>query len=159
MPKIVGSTPNKGHRRKFARVVKLTDMQKSAVTALVRENPGDVSEAQVKALARVCRFSPERMREVVDEARAKFLEDTPYMVQAHKQVIERSIERDTDKSLETARLGTEWHLSQASVDGHRIIESKDTVGSGLHIAIGVKIGGVNPDATEGQIIEAEAKPE
>jgi hypothetical protein len=119
-----------------------TKADKVLVAQFVANNAGDVSPVQERALAKVMRRSNELTKQLIDEAREKFLIRAGRYVDIHMETTEKALAIGSDKSLEVAARASQWALEHISEDGARIVERDKTESDGSKIMIGVQIAGM-----------------
>lgn len=135
----------------------VTEPEKALVKQLVLDHPGPLAPRQVKALATLTRRSVEQIQAVINEASAEFAEAAKDYVWIHKQATSDAY---ATGDLETAVKASQWAIEKIGKGTARIIEpSKGSgEGGGTKILIGVKIGGMNPNAEPAVVIESETEP-
>lgn len=129
-------TPHKVFKRRGS----VSNVERDFVTQFVQDQPRELSTRQVNALATVMRRSRETVKEVVAEARDRFVEQADRYVEIHRSAVESALEGGDN---ETALKGSQWYLEHVAAEGIRIVDKGGASGpTGSKIVIGVAIGGV-----------------
>jgi len=133
-----------------------TNTEKEMVAQFVQDQPREVTERQVAALATVLRRSKEVVRRMVEEARENFVASAQDYVAMHKQAVQSALANGDAKSLEVVVKGTQWAMENLQAEGVRIIDKAASEGaSGPRIMIGVQVGGKNDQAPAITVTEAK----
>ena len=149
----------------------ITPTEQKLVTQFVKDQPREVTPAQVTALSRVLRRSKDAVKAMVEQAREEFTTAASFYVDAHKQSVERALavtnkdgEHDA-KALDVAARASQWALENLSAEGQRVVDGKATNKSdgGTKILINIPFGGMNAnpavEVTEiPPVIEGESTP-
>ncbi len=146
----------KKHRpaKVFKRQGKLSEAEVDLVTQLVQDQPREMPESQINALAKGLRRSRARIKEVVENARDRFVEQTDRYVDIHRQATEGALDTDDFK---TAQLGAQWFLENVAAEGARMIDkAKVEAPKGTQIMIGIRMGGTT-EALKTPVIEVESE--
>jgi hypothetical protein len=133
-----------------------TKTEQALVTQFVRDQPREVTQSQVNALAKVLRRSRETVKEMVSRAREDFQTSADFYVKAHKESVEKALKvtnKDGEhdpKALDVAARSSQWALENLAAEGVRVID-KPNAGkgdTGPRIVIGIGVGGLNkPEST------------
>lgn len=121
----------------------------AVVKQVVQDTPGSVSDAQVNGLARSLKRSKAVILQLIDEARETLAGAALDYVQMHKEAVEKAVANGDAKSLEVAIKGTQWAMSNLSLEGKRVIDARQVDGGGgPRILIGIKLGGLVQPASD-----------
>jgi hypothetical protein len=123
---------------------RLTDSEKSIITNIIAESPGDITPAQTEALAITMRREPDTIADAVAAARVKLQENLGRYVDIHREAAELALATDDP---DVARKASEFmitHVSARRKDGkvERLIEAPASEPNGPRIQIGIALGGV-----------------
>ena len=118
---------------------RISKSDKVLVAQFVANNAGDVSPVQERALAKVIRRSTEYTKQLIDEAREKFIARASRYVDIHLATTEKALAGDDPKSLEVAARASQWAIEHIGSDGARIVDKATTESSGAKIMIGVQL--------------------
>lgn len=138
----------KAKKRVFRRAGRLTKTDKAVVAAMVKDAPGELTTKQVSALSAALRRTPNAIRDAVVEAKESFNADALFYTDTHKQVVAAALANGDSKSLEVARKGSAWAMTNITQDGKRIIDKVESGPQGARILIGIKVGGVKQETVE-----------
>ena len=114
------------------------------VEGIVANTPGGLKDADVKALAKVMRRSPEVVQGLIVNAREKFLGSASRYVEIHMSAVESALADGSAAALEQAIKGSQWAIENLAAEGQRIVDKPEkNSGAGVKIMVGVKVGGLN----------------
>lgn len=133
------------HRRWMQRKRRVppTSAERQLVGKLVRDIPHEITPAQIGALSTLLERPPEKIREMVAEARRTFVMNANRYVDIHKQGAERALEAG---DYETATRASQWALTNIAVEGQRIVDRAEEGGTAQpKVLIGIKLGGLERD--------------
>jgi hypothetical protein len=138
--------PPRKKRTKTAAIGKrqggVTDVERQTIKALVLDQPTEITPVQIKALATGLRRTPEAIKALIAEAREDFAAAAIEYVDIHKQAVMAALANGDSKSLEVARKGAAWAMTNIAAEGERVVERPDNGPQGNRIIIGVQIGGI-----------------
>ena len=149
----------------------ISPTEQKLVTQFCKDQPREVTPAQITALSRVLRRSKDAVRAMVEQAREEFTTSASFYVDAHKQSVERALavtnkegEHDA-KALDVAARASQWALENLSAEGQRVVDVKAAAGKGdmgPRIVVAVQVGGLNEkpavEVTELPVIEQAKVP-
>ena len=149
----------------------ISPTEQKLVTQFVKDQPREVTPAQVTALSRVLRRSKDAVKAMVEQARTEFTESASFYVNSHKQSVERALavtnregEHDA-KALDVAARASQWALENLSAEGQRVVDGKSAGkgDTGTKILINIPFGGMNAqpavEVTEiPSVVEGESNP-
>jgi hypothetical protein len=150
-PIAVSSKPAKRRPRKAKpitpdppRTGRLTATEKSIITGLIADTPGDITPTQVESLAITLRREPDTIADAVAAARVKLQENLGRYVDIHREAAELALQTDDP---DVARKAAEFMIEKVSArrrDGkvERLIEAAASEPNGPRIQIGIALGGV-----------------
>lgn len=138
----------KPSKRRVKRFGSLSKIEKQVIAQVVHDSPAEVTPQQVSALALTLRRSPEAIRNAVADARESFSADALNYVEIHKQTVEAALKAGDSKSLEVARKGSAWAITNIAHEGKRVIDRPESGPQGSKIIIGIRIGGIKQETVE-----------
>lgn len=140
---------------------KAREQQQAIVTQVVQQQGGDLGERQVTSLARTLKRSREQIVAMVQQAREELANNAVDYVNIHKMAVESALANGDAKSLEVAVKGSQWAMSNLSLEGQRVVDRQtgDGGGSGTQIIIGIKIGGKKDEVIEAIAVPPPSNPE
>jgi hypothetical protein len=126
------------------RTGRLTATEKSIITGLIADTPGDITPTQVESLAITLRREPDTIADAVAAARVKLQENLGRYVDIHREAAELALATDDP---DVARKAAEFMIEKVSArrkDGkvERLIEAAASEPNGPRIQIGIALGGV-----------------
>lgn len=130
-------------KRRSLRPGGVSKTERTLIQQAVANSAQALSPEQVKALAVITRRTPATIRSIVADARMDLAEAAKDYVEIHKQATEQALANGDAKSLEVARKGAAWAITNISVDGQRIVEKPNTEPSGTRIFVGIRVGGLD----------------
>jgi hypothetical protein len=92
------------------RVGPLSDAEKTIVEQFASDQPCEVTQEQIKTLAKLMRRSPKAIREHLECAREAFACHAQTYVEIHREATERALASGTSQGLEVARRACEWAM-------------------------------------------------
>ena len=104
-----------------------------------------ISTKQITSLATTMGRSKAVVKQMIENAREKFVESAEDYVDIHKAATQQALAEGDN---ETAAKAAQWAIQNLSFDGVRIIEKPNTEPTGRSIFIGVALGGKNPQRPE-----------
>lgn len=128
----------------FKRGGGITEAEKDLVARFVQDQPRELTTSQVSGLARTLRRSREATKDLIEQAKERFVDSAQRYVDIHRQAVEEAL---TAGEFDTAMKGSQWYLEHVGVEGVGIIDKQKAPETGSKIAIGIKIGGVSEAAT------------
>lgn len=123
-----------------------SQVEKDFVAQFVADQPGGLTTRQENALATALRRPRDTVRKMLDEAREIVAGNTVRYANIHLQAAEDALASDSMMGKEVAGKLAQWALTNASLDGKRVIDKAASENTGTKIIVGVKIGGVNQEA-------------
>lgn len=133
----------------------LSKAEKAVIAHVVTDSPAEITQRQVIALAQTLRRRPEAIRDAIVEARDNFNAEANFYVETHKKVVETAVANGDPKSLEVARKGSAWALTNMSHEGKRVVDKPDVGPVGSKIVVGIAIGGIKQEGIQAlPLIEA-----
>lgn len=124
------------------------NLVKQFVQDFAQDQPREVTQTQINALGRVMRRTPDTIKAWLVEAREQFIASAGFYVGVHAEAVRDAAAMDSATGKDIAIRGAQWAMENMGFGGERIVEKKDAGGpKGTTIAIGVKIGGQNPQVT------------
>lgn len=129
-------------KKKYKRPGVISKAEREFVTAIVMDQPQEITPAQERALATVLRRPRDTVKRIIEEARDSFVESAGRYVDIHRQVTEAGLRDGTPKGLEVAAKGAQWAIEHISSEGVRIIDKVVAESTGTKIMIGVRLGGM-----------------
>jgi hypothetical protein len=136
----------------------ISTAEKQIIKQFVADQPTEITNQQVNALATLTRRSKETILAILTEARDEFAASAVDYVQMHKQGVQSAIANGDAKSLDAGIRGAQWAIEHQGRDGHRVIDAPKTEGKSgsAQIMIGIKLGGKNemlPEIVDGKILD------
>jgi hypothetical protein len=151
LPKKITLQPNPKLRRKQKkRKGPVSKVEKALVAHVIQDTPGIITTAQERGLATALRRPKEVIKEMIDEAREKFVKSSLRYVEIHKSATENAL---ADGDNEQALKGSQWALTNISAEGARIIDKQNTETNTPKVLIGIRVGGVTTTVPTIEIAE------
>lgn len=152
---MASKTPAK-HRKTFSkRPGTPTAVEKDIVAALVADQPAEMTNSQVNALARTLRRTKETTRQLIEDAKDRLIDKASRYADIHIAATENAL---ADGDNEQALKGSQWALTNISGEGARIVEKAVEAPTGGKIMIGIKLGGIDQPITAIAIPEPAKEP-
>jgi hypothetical protein len=123
---------------------RLTSSEKTIITTMVAETPGDISPAQVEGIAIALKRQPDAIADAIVAVREKLQSNLGRYVDIHMEAAQLALETDDP---DVARKAAEFMIDKVSArraDGkvERLIEAPASEPNGPRIQIGIALGGV-----------------
>lgn len=140
--------------------------ERTLVQQFVKDQPREVTPAQVTALSRVLRRSKDVVKQLVEDAREAFVAEASFYVSGHKLAVERALNVQTKdgeydaKALDVAARASQWALENLSAEGQRVVDAKSANkgDGGTKIMVGIQLGGMNAPSAVVTEIPPEPDP-
>lgn len=123
-----------------------TKEDQAIVARVVNDSLGEVTGAQVQALAVTLDRSVQGVRSMIRTARERFIANAERYTEIHMEAVSRGLEDGSMDGLEIAQKGSQWALEHLSAEGESIIEKAQAVDTGMKIMLGISF----PDKTTGR---------
>lgn len=135
------SAKRKPPQKVFKRAGPVSETERDFVTQFVQDQPRAITIGQERTLAKVMRRSPAVVKELVQDARERFVEQAEHYVTIHRRAVDGALESG---DYEEARKGSEWYLTHVSGAGERIVDKNaDSGPQGTKILVGIRVGGIS----------------
>jgi hypothetical protein len=121
-----------------------TAAEKDFVAQLVADQPAEMTDSQVNALARTLRRTKETTKGIIEEAKNRLIDRSARYADIHILATEAAL---ADGDNEQALKGSQWALTNISGEGSRIVEKAVVEQGGAKIMIGIKLGGIDQPVT------------
>lgn len=141
---MASKTPPKQRKVFNKRPGQPTAVEKDFVAQLVADQPAEMTNSQVNALARTLRRTKETTRNLIEEAKNRLIDRSSRYADIHIQATEAAL---ADGDNEQALKGSQWALTNISGEGARIVEKAVEAPTGAKIMIGIRLGGIDQPVT------------
>lgn len=121
----------------------VTEAERDLVTKFVADQPAELTNTQVNALARVLRRTKETTKNIIADAKDRLIDNATFYVDVHKNAVAAAYASDTVAGQEQAIKGAQWALENISGEGARIIDAAAKGPQGSKVMIGIQMGGVD----------------
>lgn len=109
------------------------------MTKIVADQPNDMTDAQVTALATLLQRRESTVRILIKQARQRLVKNADLCVDTHQQAMTNAL-AEGDNEI-AGRLAI-WGMEHISLGGERLVDkATDTANGGVKVMVGVKIGG------------------
>ena len=132
-------------KKAYKRKGGISNQDKEIVANIVTNNPGEMSPTQITGLARALKRSPAVIKQMVLDARERFVGRAGMYVDIHAQATAGAL---ATGDLEQALKGSQWALSNISGEGARVVDRASEGASGSKVLIGIKVGSVDSSAVK-----------
>jgi hypothetical protein len=135
---VVKPTP-KAVFRPYRRGGNITEAEERVVAQFLRDQPRELTSAQVTQLGKFLRRTPQTTRTIIERARDRFAEAAEDYVEAHITATQQAL---AEGEFDVAARASQWAMEHLASEGVRVVEKAEAVSTQPKVMIGINLGGI-----------------